>query len=73
MNKYSKKGKTNGFLTIIALLITLFIIGILVVVVLRTNFFGGKKNQPSNLIEIPEKVEEELQEIQEEYENKIKD
>ena len=65
--------KQKGFLTIIALLITLLIMGILVIMVLRTNVFGGKKNESSNLPEMPEKVEEQLKEIQEEYESKIKE
>ena len=65
--------KQKGFLTIIALLITLFIMGILIIMVLRASVFGNKENQPSNLMETPEKVEEELKEIQEEYQDKIKE
>ena len=59
--------------SIIALLITLLIMGILIIMVLRPNVFGSKKNESSNLPEMPEKVEEQLKEIQEEYESKIKE
>lgn len=70
MSKYNKQ---KGFLTIIALLIVVLLIALMIIIVFNTNLFVNKKSQPSNLQEIPKDVEKELKEIQEKYQNNIKE